>query len=91
MSAWSSQSKNAADAVPASLSRCVYHHPKCILEKLGAKFVKSLFFWHCLATTGLDKQQHFDGNSDGEFSCESRLFFADQPHEKLVHNRVGVS
>lgn len=43
MSAWSSQSKNAADAVPASLSGDVYHHPIGIAEKLGAKYVKIYF------------------------------------------------
>ena len=40
--------------------------------------------------SGLDKQQHFDGNSDGDFPTENRLLFADQLDEKLVHNRVGM-
>jgi hypothetical protein len=41
--------------------------------------------------SGTDKQQHLDGKFDGEFSPKKRLSFANQLHEKLVHNRVGVS
>jgi len=59
--------------------------------KIECKFVKTLLFWQCLATAGLDKQQHFDGISDGQFAPENRLSFADQLDEKLVHNRVGVT
>jgi len=59
--------------------------------KIECKFVKKLFFWQCLATAGLDKQQHFDGKSDGDFSSENRLSFVDQLDENLVHNRVGMS
>jgi hypothetical protein len=42
------------------------------------------------ATAGLDKQQHFDGKSDGDFPSENRLPSADQLDKKLVHNRVGM-
>ena len=77
--------------MPASLSASVYHHPNGITKKSGAKFVKKLFFWHCLATSGTDKQQHLDGKFDGEFSSENRLPFAKQLDKKLVHNRVGVT
>jgi hypothetical protein len=54
--------------------------------EIGCKFVKKLLFWQCLATAGLDKQQHFDGISDGHFPPENRLPSADQLDEKLVHN-----
>jgi hypothetical protein len=77
--------------VPASLPGDVYHHPIGIAGKLGAKFAKNLFFRQCLVTSRTDKQQHVDGKSDGKFSPEKRLSFANQLHEKLVHNRVGVS
>jgi hypothetical protein len=58
--------------------------------KSGAKFVKRLVFWRCLATSGLDKQQHFDGHSDGDFSFRNRLSYEKQVDQKLVHNRVGI-
>ena len=83
--------KNAADAVPESLSGCVYHHPIGIAGKLGAKYGENLFFRQRLATSRTDKQQHVDGKPDGKFSPEKRLSFANQLHEKLVHNRVGVT
>ena len=76
--------------MPASLSGCVYRHPNCILEKSRSKFVKKLFFWHCLATSGTDKQQHLDGIFDGKHPSENSLFFANQLDKKLVHHRVGV-
>jgi hypothetical protein len=77
--------------VPASLSGNVYHHPICIPGKSGAKFVKKIVFRQGLATSGTDKQQHLDGKFDGEFSPKKRLSFENQMHEKLVHNRVGVT
>jgi len=42
-------------------------------------------------TAGFDKQQHFDGKSDGDFPPENRLSSADRLDEMLVHNRVGVT
>jgi hypothetical protein len=60
-------------------------------QKIERQNRQKIIFLHCLATTGLDKQQHFNGKSDGDFSPENRLSFADQRDEKLVHNRVGVT
>ena len=77
--------------MPVSLSGCVYHHPNGVLEKSRSKFVKKSTFWHCLATSGNDKQQHPDGKSDGDFSFENRLSSKKQMDKKLVHHRVGVT
>lgn len=60
-------------------------------QKIERQNRQKIVFWHCLATAGFDKQQHFDGKSDGDFPRENRLSFADQLDEKLVHNRVGVT
>jgi hypothetical protein len=59
-------------------------------QKIGCQIHQKIIFGQCLATAGFDKQQHFDGKSDGDFPRENRLSFADQLDEKLVPNRVGV-
>lgn len=46
-------------------------------QKIERQSRQKIIFLQGLATAGFDKQRHFDGKSDGDFSPENRLFFAD--------------
>lgn len=60
-------------------------------RKTEAQKLQKGYIWHCLATSGTDKQQHFAGKRDGKFLSVTNKTLNNQFDKKLVLNRVGVS